>query len=186
MDRHLLVEPLLSEAEALQGVSEADRTVAAAFAPERRREFLSWRALVYRELGPVEIRYNAAGAPCIDQSPGICIGVSHGAGRVALCLSDAPCAVDIERFDRRFDRVASRYLTDSERSLGAADPRFGAAAWCAKEVMYKMAGRRGLSLKEDLRITAVGDGWMEGRIGNGVPLRLSVRDLGDAVVVWYL
>ncbi len=186
MDRRLVVGPLLSEAEALQAVTEADRIAAARFAPQRRREYLSWRAVLYRELGPVTIRYAVSGAPFLEERPGLCIGVSHGAGRVALTLSDRPCAVDVERTDRDFGRLAPRYLTLAERSLGGDDPHFGAVAWSAKEVLYKLAGRRGLSLRDDLRLTAAGCGWIEGRIGNGAPLRLSVRDLGDAVMVWYL
>ena len=60
-------------------------------------------------------------------------------------------------------------------------------AWCAKETLYKLAGRRELDLLRDLRLTAAGEGWIEGRICGGAPLRLDVRMLdGDAVVVWRL
>ena len=186
MDRRLIVEPLLPEADALRAVKAADRIASASFAPSRRREYLSWRAIVYRELGPVAIRYAACGAPYLADRPDVCIGVSHGAGRAAVALSDRPCAVDIERYDRDFARVAPRYLTLAERSLGEADPRFGAAAWCAKEVLCKLSGRQGLALMRDLHLTASGDGWSEGCVGDGEPIRLSVRDLGDAAVVWYL
>lgn len=186
MDRRLVVEPLLSESEALEAVSEADRVAAASFSRERRRDYLSWRAMVYREIGPVTILYDRCGAPFISDGSGIRIGVSHGAGRVCLCLSDKPCAVDIEGYDRDFDRLAPRYLAPEELELDDGDPRFRAVAWSAKEVLYKLSGRRGLSLIRDLHLTAVGNGWIEGRIENGEPLQLSVRDLGDAVVVWYL
>lgn len=185
MDRRLVIENLLSEEDALQAVTEADRIASASFAPRRRREYLSWRAMVYRELGPVTIRYTASGAPFLEDRPQVCIGVSHGAGRVALTLSDRPCGVDIECYNRDFERLAPRYLTAAERSLGGDDPHFCAVAWCAKEVFYKLSGRRGLSLTDDLHLTAYGDGWIEGCVGTVEPFRLSFEDLGDAAVVWY-
>ena len=72
----------------------------------RRREYLTWRAVVRRELGAdVRIAYDAAGAPVVDRD-GVYVGVSHCRGRVAVCLSDVPCAVDIEPETRDFSRAA--------------------------------------------------------------------------------
>lgn len=183
MDRRLLIEPLLPEAEAARWITDAEWREAAPFAPQRRQEYLAWRAVVRRELGAVGIGYDAVGAPRIEGCQGICIGVSHGAGRVAVVLSDRPCAVDIERLNRPFDRLLPRYLTAAEQCL-STDPRFPAAAWCAKEVLYKLAGERGLDLRADLRLRAAGDDWIEGSVRGGECLRLAVRYLADAVVVW--
>lgn len=176
----------MNEEEASLFVTAEDKAVAATFAPGRRREYLAWRAMTYRELGPVKIGYAPSGAPVIEDRNDICLGVSHGAGRVALCISEAPCAVDIERCDRDFTSLTERFLTPDECLLGKGDPYFPAVAWCAKEVLYKMAGRRELSLTADLHLTAVGDGWIAGSIKNGEPFRLSVRRLRDAFLVWYL
>lgn len=184
MDKRLLVEPLLLEAEAVRWTTEAERQAAASFAPQRRREYLAWRAVVRRELGPVGIGYDAAGAPHVEGCEGVHIGVSHGAGRVALVFSDRPSAVDIECLDRPFDRLLPRYLAPEERCL-STDPRFPVVAWSAKEVLYKLAGERGLDLRADLRLTAAGNDWIEGCIRGGDCLRLSVRYFeDDAVVVW--
>lgn len=80
----------------------------------RRREYLTWRAVVRRELGAdVRIAYDAAGAPVVDRD-GVYVGVSHCRGRVAVCLSDVPCAVDIEPETRDFSRAALRYMSPSE------------------------------------------------------------------------
>lgn len=186
MDKRLIVEALMSEEESSLFVTAEDRAMAAAFAPGRRREYLAWRAMIYRELGPVKIGYASSGAPVIENRNDLFLGVSHGAGRVALSISDAPCAVDIERCDRDFTSLISRYLTPSEYLLGRGDPFFPSVAWCAKEVLYKMAGRRGLSLTGDLHLTAVGNGWIEGCIKSEGLLRLSVHRLPDAFLVWYL
>lgn len=108
----------------------------------RRREYLTWRAVVRRELGAdVRIAYDAAGAPVVDRD-GVYVGVSHCRGRVAVCLSDVPCAVDIEPETRDFSRAALRYMSPSEQAL-SGDPLLPAAVWCAKEALYKYARRPG-------------------------------------------
>ena len=137
MNRLLTAFP--AAADALDGWIAADERAAAdAFGSERRRrEYLTWRAVVRRALGPdVRIGYDANGAPqLLDLS--LHLSVSHCAGLVAVALSDAPCAVDAESAGRDFSRVCSRYLTPSEASL-SSDPLWPAVAWCAKETLYKM------------------------------------------------
>lgn len=185
--RRLLVEPLPTEAEASRLVAEEELRAARDFAPVRRREYLGWRALLCRELGPVTVRYTATGAPCIAERPDLFLGVSHGAGRVALCLSDSPCAVDVERLDRPFARIADHYLTPDEQALCGGQTLRLAAAWCAKETLWKLDGGGGLDLCRDLRLLSIGDEEVVGTICGGVPLRLALRRLEeDAVVVWYL
>lgn len=185
MTNGLFIEPLMSEEQALQAATDTERQTVALFAAERRREYLTWRAMLRREIGPAEIIYNTVGAPIVAGCDDICIGVSHGAGRVALCISDTPCAVDIECLDRNFNRISSRYLTPNERAL-SSDPRFAAVVWCAKETLYKLSGEQGLNLLSDLCITAVGSGWIEGSIKKRESRRLSFRYFDDVVVVWYL
>ncbi|MEG0498448.1 MAG: 4'-phosphopantetheinyl transferase superfamily protein [Alistipes sp.] len=175
----------MADNQAADGVSEADWLCAATFAAQRRCEYLTWRAVLRRELGPVEVNYNAVGAPYILDCNDVHISVSHGAGRVALCISNTPCCVDIERLDRHFDRVSARYLTPKECAL-SADARFNAVAWCTKEALYKLSGASKLNLQTDLQITAVGVDWIEGQIKNGETQRLSVQYFDDAVVVWKL
>ena len=152
--KRLLAEAPLPFGEAAAWATGEELAAARSFAPARGREYLAWRAIVRRELGrETRIAYNAAGAPVLVGSP-LHISVSHTAGRVAVAIADRPCAVDIERADRRFDRVLARYLSPAEQQL-SEHPRFAAAAWCAKEALYKYAGRPGCDLLRDLRIEAV-------------------------------
>ena len=89
MTKGLFIEPPMTEAEAAARVTPGERAAAQEFLRERRRrEFLTWRAVVRRELGDdVPIAYDEAGAPVV---PGreVHIGVSHCPGRVAVCISD--------------------------------------------------------------------------------------------------
>lgn len=176
--RRLIIEPPMDEAQSACWTTPDERAAAAAFGAARRREYLAWRAVVRRELAcgmvsvdgallpageaveAIRIGYDAVGAPtvAVDRadgrpSEGVCIAVSHCAGWVAVALSDAPCAVDAEFEGRRFARIEGRYLTPAERQLSSA-PGWLAAAWCAKETLYKYAGRRNLDLRADLHLVA--------------------------------
>ena len=121
MTLRCILAPLASP-DTLRGqVTDADWAAAAAFPPRRRAEYLTWRAVVYRELGAVPIGYDAAGGPVLIGDPRH-IGVSHGGGHAAVVISDRPCAVDIESETRRFTRAAAHFLTPAEAALGD-DPR---------------------------------------------------------------
>ena len=188
MTKGLFIEPPMTEAEAAARVTPGERAAAQEFPRERRRrEFLTWRAVVRRELGDdVSIAYDEAGAPVI-RGREVHIGVSHCPGRVAVCISDAPCAVDVEPESRDFSRAASRYMSPAERAL-SDDPLLPAAVWCAKETLYKYAGRPGLDMLYDLHVEAVDfeAGVVVGRIADGEPLRLSLKRADGFIVVYIL
>lgn len=182
--RRLVIEPPAPLDEAERSASPDDLAAAREFPPARRREFLAWRAVVRREVGAdAAIAYDAVGAPVITNYP-ICLSVSHGVGRVAVALSDARCAVDIEPAGRDFGRAVSRYMTAGERAL-SDDPLWPGIVWCAKEALYKYAGRRELVLLRDLRIedADLAAGRLTGRIAGGEPVELSVRCEEGFIVV---
>lgn len=173
----LFIEPLPAEHEAARTASEEERAAAAAFGSAQRRcEYLAWRAIVRRELGPVRIGYDATGAPILPERPELHLGISHCPGWVAVRIAPHRCAVDIEPRDRDFRRVASRYATPGELALWN-DPRLFGILWCAKEALYKYAGMPGLSLRDELHVDAIDpdSGIATGRIKEGPALRLAIR-----------
>lgn len=189
MTKGLFIEPPMTEAEAAARVTPGELAAAQEFLRERRRrEFLTWRAVVRRELGDdVRIAYDEeTGAPVV-RGREVHIGVSHCPGRVAVCISDAPCAVDIELESRDFSRAAPRYMSPAEQTL-CDDPLLPAAVWCAKETLYKYAGRPGLDMLCDLHVEAVDfeAGVVVGRIGDEEPVRLSLKRIDGFVVVYIL
>lgn len=171
----LLIEPPMAIAAANAWATPEERQRAGTFGSERRRrEFLTWRAIVRRELGrAIRISYDEEGAPVLPDGEAF-VSVSHCPGRVAVFLSPERCAVDIEPADRDFTRAASRFLTPSEAVL-ADDPRWPGFAWCAKETLYKYAGGRHLDFREDLRILSadLAAGHLTGRISCEPPVSLS-------------
>ena len=154
MIKRLCVEAPLPFGEAAGWATAEELAAARTFAPARAQEYLAWRAVVRRTIGrDACIGYNAAGAPVVTNYP-FRIAVSHCPGGLAVGISGERCALDIERIDRRFDRILPRYLTPAEQAL-SDDPLFPAIAWCAKETLYKYAGRTGCDLLRDLRIEGI-------------------------------
>ncbi len=135
-------------------ITAEDVASASRFQNERRRsEHLAWRRVVRRELGRgIRISYNEVGAPEVD-TPNTHISVAHGAGCVAVAIADQRVGIDIETTERDFSRASSRYMTEREAQLCSAQ-WWPAAVWTAKEALYKLLGRRGVELRDDLKIVA--------------------------------
>ena len=181
----LLIERPLTEEQLLALSGEAERRVVASFSKaERRREALMWRYIVHRELGAdVRIDYNENGAPQLVNREEY-IGVSHSADFVAVVISPSRCAVDIERLDRNFDRVAERYVRPEERAL-SSDERLPAVLWCAKECLYKYSDEPGLDFLRDIKVVEVDfeRGKVVGQVKNNPVVGMQMKfHSGNAVV----
>jgi phosphopantetheinyl transferase len=100
----------------------------------------------------VAISYNEVGAPQVDR-PDTHISVAHGAGCVAVAISNKRVGVDIESTERNFGKVSSRYMSDIEQQL-CSDSNWEAAVWAAKEALYKLYGKEGVELRDELQIEA--------------------------------
>ena len=174
-DGLLAVEPI-AELELLEAEATAAElsSVEGITAKSRRAERLAWRRLLREVAGEwCDITYTEQGAPCITNSQYKHISVSHCADCVALLLSDKPCGVDIERTERNFERVASKYISEAERErLKVDSPLKMAAIWCAKEALYKMANRAGVDFLRDMEIL-----WLDIEEGE-----LRARLLGERIV----
>lgn len=186
MSSTLFIERLLPPGQLAGSVRESDMARAAEFRSEVRRSgYLGWRAIVYRELGPdTELGYDEWGGPVVVGRDDVHIGVSHSADYVAVVISDRPCAVDIERIMRNFGHVLPKYLSPGEISL-SSHPDFPAAAWCAKETMYKYCRHGAHNLLSDMKIVAVDfdGGTIDGCV-RGETLRMRMRREKDNIVVF--
>ncbi len=186
MAKGLFIESLGVESELRRSVSTEDWDVSRGFGSEHRRcEYLSWRAIVYRELGAdVQISYNSVGAPIILNRDDIYISVSHCSEYVAVAISSSPCAVDIESTSRNYDRIASRYLSEEESKISDSS-LYRAVVWCAKETLYKLSDEKGLDFIEDLHIESYSEDVIVGRIKERqvVDMLVHTIDNGRFVVV---
>ena len=154
MATKLIVSQTLTAEQCQPWVTEADYRASASFSPQRRAEYLSWRALLSQHMGRVvEVGYDATGAPVVVGG-GMSIGVSHTAGRVAVVVSDTACAVDIEHAGRDVSRISDRFMTATERAL-VVDNRTAVAIWSARECYYKLLRDKALRLLTDIAVTDI-------------------------------
>ncbi len=109
--------------------------------PARRKEWLTTRWLLKQYLGFIpEIKYRNNGKPYLIY-PTKEISISHSQDFVAVCISDHPCALDIDRKDRNYTKVAKRFLSSREYADYSSVPEKMALAWMAKEAAYKIIGQ---------------------------------------------
>lgn len=167
----IVIVPVKEWGEYAPLITDEDAAVLARFGNERRRAAgAAWRLALRQELGDdITIGYDEVGAPFVrtgvdaagvadaaDAARKCFIGVSHSRRWAAVIIADSPCAIDIEDAGRNYSRAKEKFLSPREASLPeAGDPLFLPAVWCAKEALYKISGRAGLELVEDLRITRV-------------------------------
>ncbi len=184
MSSRLYIEPIASENLLREGATETDIRFVESFGSERRRrEALAWRAIVRRELGrEVTISYDEYGAPIVS-TPNVYIGVSHCRDLVAVVISDAPCAVDIEERGRNFEGVSERYMTPQERVL-SADRDWPAKVWCIKEALYKLYRRGNLEIKNDISVVSYSPTLqlVDTLLPDGSRQRVSVRVQGEHII----
>lgn len=150
----------------------------------RRNEHLAWRRVVRRELGrAISIDYNAVGAPVVS-TPDTYISVSHGAGCVAVAISDSRVGIDIESTERDFAYVRSRYMSPEEEQL-SSDTNWPAMVWAAKEALYKLYGKRGIGLRDELQIESydANTQQLKARVGVDKEALVDIELYDDTVVV---
>ncbi|MFI3283317.1 MAG: 4'-phosphopantetheinyl transferase superfamily protein [Rikenellaceae bacterium] len=166
MVKRLIIERILPLEELYAEATPQERVIAEGYTSQsRRREWLSWRVHLRRSLSreefcgvgvgaDVQMCYHSSGAPYIKGAD-IHISVSHTKDRVAVALSDKPCAVDMELLDRNFSRISSRYISPKESQLLGVHLYGEAIAWCAKEAAYKYVALQPLDFIEDISVTAI-------------------------------
>ena len=84
----------------------------------------------------------------------------------ALIDLKKPCGIDLERTRSKLIRISDKFINESEKEY-AKDLGKLCAIWCGKEVLYKIHGRKKLSMKEDTSIEFVSDDVMTGYIHAG-------------------
>lgn len=128
--------------------------------PAKRLEFLAVRALLRLVCDRLQIRYEGTakdefGKPHLKPARHH-ISLTHSFPFVAVQL-DAHQAVgiDLEQPRQNLVRVASRVFNDHERTQAGEDLTLLCILWCAKEVLYKIYGKRGIHFKTQLAINGL-------------------------------
>ncbi len=129
--------------------------------PKRKIEFAATRILRHRLFGNRQIHYDMHGAPYIDREG--YISISHAPGIVGISLSmDFKVGLDLELIQNKALRLQDKFLSEDEKMiLNLKSNEIMTKAWSVKEVLYKLAGRKQIIFKKDLRILDVDhDTWI--------------------------
>lgn len=123
---------------------------------QRKAEWYTTRELLKEVCPQAEISYGVNGEPLLSGSEEYShLSISHGAGKVAILLSKNHCGVDIESATRNFSRVATRFLSDRERTF--ITPEDYPVAWSAKEAIFKFFQGKEVEFLSDFEITTIKD-----------------------------
>jgi len=128
------------------------------FRPElRKKHWLSYRLLLNTLLGEKqEVLYDEHGKPFLKGQKSY-ISVSHSGDYSAVIINpEIPVGIDIEKITARIEKVYDKFM--SEKEISGIDEAFRLdymyAYWCAKEALFKMAGKGNLDFCRDMTIDA--------------------------------
>jgi phosphopantetheinyl transferase len=122
----------------------------------RKKQWLAYRILIRSLLSPriYQVEYDEAGKPFLAGSH-YHISVTHSGDLAGVIISSAGLAgIDIEKVRPKIEKVADRFMHPDEidRIAESDRTRMLTMAWCAKEALYKMYGRKNLDFKEHIRL----------------------------------
>jgi len=175
-------------------IIEEEVTTLCDFKSEKRKcELLASRLLLSDMLGrTAHIRYDSHGKPHLVE-PKLSISISHKFDLVIILLTPKKHAgIDIEFISEKIATVALKFLNPAEfENIDTQNKIFHLYIhWCAKEVLYKIYGKRNLRFKENLTIAPFEpkpEGNLVGFIKNDhvdEEYLLRYFTFGDYVVVW--
>lgn len=121
----------------------------------RKLEFLSVRALLAELLGKdARIVYNKNNKPFLRDGSRF-ISISHSNKLTAILLSsNEKVGIDLEYMSTNIGRIAFKFINRKERITRDTDKRVYHLYlhWCAKEALYKICDKEGISIKKDITI----------------------------------
>lgn len=121
---------------------------------KRKCEFLTVRLLLYEMMQTKnELHYDNSGKPCLAENRHI--SISHSSNLVVILLSDKQAGIDVENLNRNTEKIASRFLAESELKHVAdtSHPEYTRILyWCAKEALFKCTPFDGIEFKSQILI----------------------------------
>jgi 4'-phosphopantetheinyl transferase len=121
----------------------------------RRLEFLSVRALLAELLGKdARIVYNKNNKPFIkDGSRFISISHSHKLTAI-LCSTNERVGIDLEFMSTNIGAIAFKFLNRKEKITSDSEKKryHLYIHWCAKESLYKICDKEGISIRKNITI----------------------------------
>ncbi len=122
----------------------------------RRTQFLASRLLLHTLVPGSKISYDENGKPWLDNR-GIFISISHSASFIAILIDTMRCGIDIEIIRPKIERIVPKFLCEREIEESNAEPLTERlhVYWCVKEALYKVYGKKNVSLRTDIFVNKV-------------------------------
>jgi 4'-phosphopantetheinyl transferase len=121
----------------------------------RKLEFLSVRALLAELLGrDARIVYNKNNKPFLKDGSKF-ISISHSHNLTAILMSaNEKVGIDLEYMSTNIGRIAFKFINRREKITKVQENRryHLYLHWCAKEALYKICDKEGISIKKNITI----------------------------------
>ncbi len=116
----------------------------------REREKEAVQYLLQKEFpNQPTLNYNIHGKPYLENSSEF-ISISHSRNFLAFAISSKNVGIDIEMISDKAEKVKHKFLNEKELSeTSNCHSILYTIYWSAKEVLYKLNGKKGYSLKND-------------------------------------
>ncbi|MFH6984806.1 4'-phosphopantetheinyl transferase family protein [Marinoscillum luteum] len=136
--------------------------------PTRLAEWIVGRILIQNLCAQFALKYrgltpNESGKPFLIGSTAE-ISISHSFPMAAAMIHlHNPCGIDLERARNKLIKIQDKFINEREIEYRDNLQKL-CAIWCGKEVLYKIYGRRKLSMRDETFIEFETDSVMNGII----------------------
>ena len=107
-------------------------------------------------MGVENLRYEENGKPVADNC---FVSISHSGDMVAVCTSENPVGIDIEKIDgtRNFEKIANRYFHGKEKEFFEQNPTADAfyEIWTKKEAYTKIDGNGVIEIQKGFDVLSI-------------------------------
>jgi phosphopantetheinyl transferase len=121
-----------------------------------RKGYLAIRKLLRsHDIDPLIHKYDKNGAPYLTD--GRYLSISHTKDVAAIAISSQPVGIDLEHYQEKIIRIASRFL-HLEESLNLnknTNIHYLTQIWTAKEALYKVFHKKGIQFSTQLLIDPI-------------------------------
>lgn len=154
---------------------------------KRKQEFVATRILRHDLFGFKHIHYDEVGAPYIKGVGHI--SISHTDNFVGIAYSkEYRLGLDMEWVRPKISKIAHKFLSHEEMKSFQVDSIFDLTlVWTAKEALYKLSKRKGLSFITNLKVKRKGTDTLLGRVlkndeAEFIEVQLKYLNLDDLII----
>ena len=125
---------------------------------KRNLHWLATRVLLRKMVNTseyIDFQVDESGKPYLANHPHH-ISLSHSNDYAAVMVSKTrKVGIDVEIIKSKIERVQSKFLADEELAFMGTEDRIEKlyVAWCAKEALYKLNGKKETSFKEHIKLS---------------------------------